>query len=44
MMNTAVRDIERKSINSIKATHENKQSENNRYDIVAEQFVVKLLC
>jgi len=42
MMNTAIRDIEGKSINSIKATHEIKQSENNHYNIVAEQFVVKL--
>jgi len=43
MMNTAIRDIEGKSINSIKATREIKQSENNQYNIVAEQFVVKLL-
>jgi hypothetical protein len=42
-MNTAVRDIEGKSMNSIKITHENKQSENNHCSIVAEQFVVKLL-
>jgi hypothetical protein len=42
-MNTATRDIEGKSINSIKVTHENKQSGNNHYNIVAEQFVVKLL-
>lgn len=42
-MNTAARDIEGKSINSIKATHEIKQSENNQYNTVAEQFVIKLL-
>jgi hypothetical protein len=42
-MNTAVRDIEGKSINSIQVTHENKQSENNHYNTVAEQFVLKLL-
>jgi len=43
MMNTALRDIEEKSINSIQVTHENKQPANNHYNIVAEQFVVKLL-
>jgi hypothetical protein len=43
-MNTAIGDIEGKSINLIKVTHKNKQSENNNYNIVAEQFVVKLLC
>jgi hypothetical protein len=43
MMNTAIRDTEGKSIISIKVTHENKQSESNHCNIVAEQFVVKLL-
>jgi hypothetical protein len=43
MMNTAIRDITGKSINFIKVTHEIKQSENNHYNIVTKQLVVKLL-
>ena len=42
MINNAVRDIEGKWVNSIQVTHENKQSENNHYNIIADQFVVKL--
>jgi hypothetical protein len=37
-MNTAIGDIEGKSINPIKVTHKNKQSENNNYNILAQQF------
>jgi hypothetical protein len=43
MIHTAIRDIAGQSIDSIKVTHEIKRSENNHYNIVAKQLVVKLL-